>query len=446
MNERLVASLRRSLRPSPGWLGPSLAACARLVAPLLLALALIAVSGTGPSATALAQAAMPGRIALVIGNAAYPDGKLATSLNDARAMADALRKIGFDVSLAEDLSRKATQAAVTAFRDKIKPGSIAVFYYAGQAIQVARRNYMLPIDAEPGSAIEVPSVAFGVSQVFDQAPPDESGARITILDASRSNPAEQRFRGFSAGLAKPDVTPGTVVALSANPAKVAPDHAGDVDIYTSEVVAALQSPGLGLGDLFNQVRAKVSAATNGEQVPCGGLGPRSQAGAQRQDDGKAGARAPGSDSRRSCRQAARSCPYATHACSDDGGPARRRRGLGRRRRDRLLGDHPDEQGPKRFQSLSGAIPEWPLCPPGEKPHRFARDAGCGGAMLPLPSLPLRKLPLPKLPLHRPLRARLPRPPRSPPNLRRQRRYRRPSPRRAPGWPRRRPRAARRSKG
>src|SRR5438105_1943472 len=72
----------------------------------LLALALIGVFGPLTRVPSWAQHvdAMRAerRLALVIGNAAYPTSPLRNPVNDARAMAKALRAQGFDVQAHED--------------------------------------------------------------------------------------------------------------------------------------------------------------------------------------------------------------------------------------------------------------------------------------------------------------------------------------------------------
>lgn len=246
----------RTLRPSK--------ARAALLALFGLAAALVACC---PGPAAWAEGTPGARFALVIGNAGYQDGKLQTSLNDARAMADALHGLGFTVSTGENLGRKEMTAAIAAFREKIRPDSVAVFYYSGHAVQVAKRNYLLPVDAAMSSAVDVLTEAVATTTIFDQLAPVAPGARMIILDASRANPMELRFRGFSAGLAAVDAPSGFLFAHAAAPSKVVPDTEEDVSIFTGELVSALHLPGLRLDAILDKVRDRVRETAKGDQVP-----------------------------------------------------------------------------------------------------------------------------------------------------------------------------------
>jgi formylglycine-generating enzyme required for sulfatase activity len=224
-----------------------------------------ALAVSAPAGLAFAQGAGSSRFALVIGNANYRDGRVATAVNDARAMAASLRTLGFAVTAAENLGQRELAAAFNAIKQRLRPDSLAVVYYSGYAIQVARQNYLIPVDAALDSAADVSARGFGVQAIFDLLP--SSTGRLVILDASRRNPMEQGFRGFSAGLALAQAPSRGFVALAASPGKTAEARKGDLSLYTSELIDVLKTPGLSLEAVFDQVRAKVVRATNGEQVP-----------------------------------------------------------------------------------------------------------------------------------------------------------------------------------
>ena len=99
--------------------------------------------------SALSQERAP-RVALVIGNAGYPDAStpLPTTINDARTLAGELRRFDFDVEVKEDVGRADMQRAIDAFVGKIGTGATALFYFGGFGLQVARENYLIPVDAE----------------------------------------------------------------------------------------------------------------------------------------------------------------------------------------------------------------------------------------------------------------------------------------------------------
>ena len=62
------------------------------------------------------------RLALVIGNSAYRVGPLQNPVNDARAMASALRSAGFEVFHVEDGSLREMETAVREFGSALKRG------------------------------------------------------------------------------------------------------------------------------------------------------------------------------------------------------------------------------------------------------------------------------------------------------------------------------------
>src|SRR5262245_50086589 len=76
------------------------------------------------------------RTALVIGNSNYEQGPLRNPANDARAMGNSLKDLGFDVTLHFNLNLRQMDEAVRGFGQKIKDGGIGLFYFAGHGVQV----------------------------------------------------------------------------------------------------------------------------------------------------------------------------------------------------------------------------------------------------------------------------------------------------------------------
>ena len=66
------------------------------------------------------------RVALVIGNAAYPDADapLKDPVNNVRAFAEELKRVGFEVDVGENLTKQAMRSALDRFYGKIKSGAI----------------------------------------------------------------------------------------------------------------------------------------------------------------------------------------------------------------------------------------------------------------------------------------------------------------------------------
>jgi TPR repeat protein len=230
----------------------------------LLRLVLAGTLVAALAAPALAQAPPP-RVALVIGNNAYPDAPLRNPVNDARAMAGALRRAGFDVLVRENLTQKQMLRAMAEFGRKVVPGSSALFYYAGHGLQLGGKNYLVPVDAVIEGEADIRLETVDVDAVLDQV--RENSLNLIILDACRNNPFERRSRGSSRGLATIEAPVGTLIAYATAPGKVASDGDGRGGLYAGELVKAMATPGLKVEDVFKRVRAAVARQSRNEQIP-----------------------------------------------------------------------------------------------------------------------------------------------------------------------------------
>ncbi|MGZ3254695.1 MAG: caspase family protein, partial [Burkholderiaceae bacterium] len=74
------------------------------------------------------------RVALVIGNGSYRFSPLKNPVNDSQAMAAKLKTVGFDVIERHNLTQRQVGAVLREFRSRLKPGSVALFYYAGHGL------------------------------------------------------------------------------------------------------------------------------------------------------------------------------------------------------------------------------------------------------------------------------------------------------------------------
>ncbi|WP_375453619.1 caspase family protein [uncultured Methylobacterium sp.] len=182
-------------------------------------------------------AAAAARSALIIANAAYPDSDavLPGPVPDGRALADALKRSGFTVEFGENLARDAMQAAIDRFQRGVEPDGIALVFFGGYGIQVGKRNYLIPVDARVWSEADVARDGISVDDILDGLGKRGPSARVLVLDASRRNPFERRFRSFSTGLAPVSPAPG-LLAISATAAGGVLNEAG---ITRSPFVAEL---------------------------------------------------------------------------------------------------------------------------------------------------------------------------------------------------------------
>jgi len=207
------------------------------------------------------------KTALVIGNSAYITSPLKNPANDAKAMAKALRELGFSVDERVNLSQNEMKEAVESFGRAIKQGGVGLFFYAGHGMQVNGRNYLIPVDADIQGEAEVEIKAVDAGAVLAKMDMAQNATNIVILDACRNNPFSGSYRAANPGLATMNAPSGTLIAYATAPGSVASDGDGANGLYTQEVVKAIKKRGLKIEDAFKQVRSSVKQQTGNKQVP-----------------------------------------------------------------------------------------------------------------------------------------------------------------------------------
>jgi hypothetical protein len=209
------------------------------------------------------------RFALVIGNAKYPDAEapLKEPINDARDVADELKRDGFNVELGENLTGEAMRRAFDKLYARIKPGSVALIFYSGFGVQSGRQSYMIPVDAQIWTEADVRRDGFSLETVLGEINGRGAGVKIALIDASRRNPFERRFRSFSAGLAPVIAPNGTLVMYSAALSSVISDNGGDHSPFVQELLKEIRVPDLMAEETLNRTRVGVTRASRSEQVP-----------------------------------------------------------------------------------------------------------------------------------------------------------------------------------
>jgi hypothetical protein len=216
-----------------------------------------------------AQAPVDVRIALVIGNAAYPGAAaLVNTTNDAQAMSQVLRSLGFVVMEIQNASRAQMSDAIAKLQTGLTgKNGVGMLYYAGHGIQMDWRNYMVPIDAKLQSPPDVLAQTVDLTQVLDAFKSAGNRMNIVVLDACRDNPFAVTATGK--GLAQFDAPPGTFLAFATAPGNVAEDgEAKDSNgLYTSFLLQELKKPQTKIEDVFKRVRLHVRQKSQGRQIP-----------------------------------------------------------------------------------------------------------------------------------------------------------------------------------
>jgi uncharacterized caspase-like protein/tetratricopeptide (TPR) repeat protein len=237
---------------------------------LLVTLSLIVLSVSFP---ALAEK----RVALVIGNGAYVKApELPNPRNDAVAMADLLRRAGFDVVDAKlNLGVDATRRALRDFSDQVRDADIAIVFYAGHGMEMNGVNYLIPVDATIARDVDVEDEAISLDRVIRTL---ESARRLqlVILDSCRDNPFVRSMkrtivsRSLLSGHGDIDertLPPNTLIAYAQRAGATADDGTGNNSPYTTALLKHLATPGLDIELALRRVRDEVLNATHNRQEP-----------------------------------------------------------------------------------------------------------------------------------------------------------------------------------
>jgi uncharacterized caspase-like protein len=213
------------------------------------------------------------KIALLIGNSQYAAApRLRNPENDVHLLAHSLRAIGFKTTEGTNLTRTAMLAQVEDFSKAIRPGDVAIFYYAGHAVQANGTNFLLPVDNNVKGLARLEATAVNANDIIGMLASQREAVRIVILDACRNNPfSRSEIDGITDsrasrehGLAQieaPRNSRGMVIAYSTAPGQVAFDGFGGNGPYARTLAREITQPGLTLTEVFQNVRQGVIGAT-----------------------------------------------------------------------------------------------------------------------------------------------------------------------------------------
>ncbi|MGJ4911097.1 caspase family protein [Bradyrhizobium sp. HKCCYLS2033] len=240
---------------------------------LTVALSLLCVLLTAEAAKA------DRRVAFVVGNGAYKSvAQLPNPPVDAKAMAATLRNVGFDVVEGTNLTRDKMTEKLLDFGRKAQGADIAVFYYAGHGIAIAGTNYLLPVDADLKSEMDVKlGSAINIDVTLDQTMGDAK-VKLVFLDACRDNPFAAKIKSNSptrsvsvqTGLAEMKSGEGTLIAFATGPGQTALDgEAGANSPFTRALISHIAQPGIEIQQAMTAVRAQVNEETSKGQLPWG---------------------------------------------------------------------------------------------------------------------------------------------------------------------------------
>jgi uncharacterized caspase-like protein len=218
------------------------------------------------------------RVALVVGNAHYEYANaLRNPLNDAKAMAELLRTLGFEVLLGTDLDQRAFAGAIDKFGRMLEGADVGLFFYAGHGLQVNDRNYLVSTQAKLESEFLIPAETVQLDAIVRLM---ESRTRVNLvfLDACRNNPLADKLRqnlvaanravSLGRGLARVEPTGrDTLIAFAAAPGQEAADGHGVNSPFTAALLQSMPKPGLEVSVMLKEVAAQVRRETHNAQRP-----------------------------------------------------------------------------------------------------------------------------------------------------------------------------------
>jgi uncharacterized caspase-like protein len=208
------------------------------------------------------------KIALVLGNSKYKEVPLKNPANDARAIAEALKASGFEVTLKMDAGKMDMAAAVQTYVQTLAARKcVGLFYYAGHGIQLAWKNYMLPVDADIDTIGDVQKQAVEVHALMEGLTKAGNPMNVVILDACRDNPFGNLKGVDHKGLSQMDAPTQTLLAFATSPGNVASDGDGANGLYTENLLREIKVPEAKVEDVFKRVRLGVRRKSNGAQIP-----------------------------------------------------------------------------------------------------------------------------------------------------------------------------------
>ena len=209
------------------------------------------------------------RLALVIGNSGYKDADapLSQTASDAEALANVLRKDGFVVDVVENATHAEMTRAIDRLKLRVGPGSIVLLYFGGYGVQSGGQNYMIPVDAKIWEERDVRRDGVSADRLLSELKDSGARIRLAVIDASRRNPYERRFRSYSHGLASIQATANTLVLTSAAPDQVVDDRDGPHSPMMTALLEEMNSSTRSIQGIFEDTRAAVAATTQNRQLP-----------------------------------------------------------------------------------------------------------------------------------------------------------------------------------
>jgi hypothetical protein len=213
------------------------------------------------------------RVALVIGNSTYQNvSALPNPVNDASDISDSLKRLGFGVTTLTNAKFDDMRRALIGFGQQARGAEFAVVFFAGHGMEIGGENWLIPIDAQLATDLDVANETIGL-QSLTRAVSNTTKLGLVILDACRSNPFLPKMqrtnltRAVDRGFTRVEPNDNVLVAYSARDGTTANDGSGRNSPFTGSLLKNIETPGLEVTFLFRIVRDDVMAATKRAQQP-----------------------------------------------------------------------------------------------------------------------------------------------------------------------------------
>jgi formylglycine-generating enzyme required for sulfatase activity len=224
----------------------------------------------GSAVSLWAQASPPREVrkrAIIITNTAYKNlPPISLDASGPEALAEVLGDAQFAFSVEHDLNVESLNQALEEFQSNVHPGDISFLYYSGYMKQEGKRNYLLPVDFDPTSNIEIYYSAYDLSRFQDGLAKNKPFLSMLTLDASW----DPRELSGQAGFTQPDLLSDTWMFAAVGPGQTTTDdqiRSGKVGFFTSALVKVLPRHGQDLTELVSAVKAEVEEVSKGAQRP-----------------------------------------------------------------------------------------------------------------------------------------------------------------------------------
>lgn len=234
--------------------------------------AMVMLATLGCALLILPSAHAERRVALIIGNSAYVESPLSNPINDARDIRAKLLTMGFaagDIVYRENLKTTEIGEVQREFRERLGAGgdTVALVFYAGHGVQSAGENYFPAVDAKLRSEEDLPQYSLRLVKLMELLEQAKTRLNLVFLDACRNNPLARKTRSGTRGLARVEAPSGTLITFATQPNAVADDGNGRNGVFTQNLLAHIDTPGMELEAMLKRVVRGVRQDTQERQSP-----------------------------------------------------------------------------------------------------------------------------------------------------------------------------------